>query len=82
LTAGADVGLVRFPPGLQFPPHGHGEREEYVVIEGEVLDSSGRVEAVGDVLQNGGEVVHSFVVGPEGCVFAITLRGGLEFVAG
>lgn len=78
-TAGADVGVVRFAPGTPFPLHGHGEDEDYVVLQGALHDSSGRVERPGDVVHNGPEVCHAFRTDPdEDTVIAITLRGGLH----
>lgn len=78
-TAGADVGVVRFAPGTPFPAHDHGESEDYVVLQGALHDSSGRVERPGDVIHNDAGTCHTFVTDPdEDTVIAITLRGGLQ----
>lgn len=79
-TAGADVGIVRFEAGLVFPPHGHGESETYVVLEGELHDSSGAVERAGELWLHPGDEVHHFVVSEDGAAYiALVLRGGLTF---
>jgi len=77
-TAGADVGVVRFAPGTTFPAHGHGGAEVYVVLQGALHDSSGRIERPGDVVNNGPDTHHQFVTDPEeDTLIAITLHGGL-----
>jgi anti-sigma factor ChrR (cupin superfamily) len=80
-TEAADVGLVRFPVGLHFPPHTHGVREDYAVLQGEILDSRGHTERAGDVVHNDHTVSHDYVIGEgDEVVIAITLHGGLEIL--
>lgn len=77
-TAGADVGIVCFEAGLEFPSHTHGESESYVVLGGELLDSTGNVERVGDVVTHLER--HSFRVSDAGPAYiALVLRGQLIF---
>lgn len=79
-VAGADVGIISFPPGLVFPPHAHGERESYVVLQGELYDSTGLIERAGDLVHRPGQPSHHFSTTTDGpTVIALVLRGGLEF---
>lgn len=75
-TAGADVGLVRIPDGFQFPHHGHGECEEYVVLQGCMRFPDGHREHPGDRIRNDGAVCHRYFAEGE-VIVAIVLRGGL-----
>ncbi len=80
-TAGADVGIVRFAPGTAFPRHGHSASETYVVLQGRIDDSSGRVELPGDVVTYDADLVHSFVTDPDQpTIIALVLRGELKIL--
>lgn len=77
-TAGADVGIIRFETSLEFPSHTHGESEAYVVMAGELLDSSGNVERPGDVVTHIDR--HAFRVSDAGPAYiALVMRGELIF---
>ena len=77
-TAGADVGIIRFETSLAFPSHTHGESESYVVLDGEIHDSTGVVERPGDVVTHLER--HSFRVSDAGPAYiALVLRGQLVF---
>lgn len=78
-TAGADVGIVTFAPGTAFPLHGHSAAEQYVLLQGRIFDSAGRVELPGETVEYTADVVHSFTTDPEQetCI-ALVLRGELR----
>lgn len=81
-TAGADVGIVRFTPGLQFPAHDHKGKELQLFLQGRVVDSTGREWLPGDLSIADTDVRHSFVVdASEPCVIALVLFEGIEILA-
>ena len=51
-SAGRDVGfyIYRMEPGSQSTPHRHGGAEEFVIIQGELIDNDGTVYKQGDVV--------------------------------
>lgn len=80
-AAGADVGIVIFEPGTAFPHHGHTSSESYVVLQGRIFDSSGRVELPGDVIAYTEDTIHSFTTDPDQpTVIALVLRGELRIL--
>jgi hypothetical protein len=82
-TVGADVGIIRFEPGMHFPEHSHGELEYYVVLAGELHDADGTVETAGYVATRHAGSHHHYTVGDkEPAYIALVLRGGLTFEDG
>lgn len=80
-AAGADVGIVIFEPGTAFPHHGHTSSESYVVLQGRILDSSGRVELPGDIIEYTEDVIHNFTTDPDQqTAIALVLRGELRIL--
>jgi anti-sigma factor ChrR (cupin superfamily) len=72
--AGAGSFLLRFEPGAASTPHEHGGVEEFVVLEGYLIDADGRRLERGEVVSFApGSRHHSHA--PEGCVIAVFLRG-------
>jgi putative transcriptional regulator len=80
--AGADAGFVRLEPGLRYPRHRHLGDEITLVLSGGLREHGGEVFRPGDraIRTEGSE--HSFEVLAEGCIFAVVLRGGLDFTPG
>jgi putative transcriptional regulator len=75
---GADTGLIRFPGNMTFPLHKHLGDELMLVVEGGFREVGGRHCGVGDQLTMAADTAHSFVMDPEGCVAAVSLRIGIE----
>lgn len=82
--AGVECGLVRVEPGKRFPTHRHPDEEWVFVLAG-----SAREEETGEVWLPGDLVVrepgsrHAYhTLGDEPYLFAVLLRGGIEFVDG
>lgn len=66
--------LIRFAPGAASLPHEHGGVEEFVVLDGFLIDADGRRLEAGDVVSFApGSRHHSKA--PEGCTLAVFLRG-------
>lgn len=66
--------LIRFAPGAASRPHEHGGVEEFVVLEGYLIDADGtRFESGAVVSFAPGSRHHSHA--PDGCTLAVFLRG-------
>ncbi|HXV24030.1 MAG TPA: cupin domain-containing protein [Alphaproteobacteria bacterium] len=72
--AGTGSFLIRFASGAASLPHEHGGVEEFVVLDGYLVDADGRRLAAGEVVSFApGSRHHSQA--PEGCTLAVFLRG-------
>lgn len=72
-ATGHDVFLLRFAPGARSLPHEHAGPEEFLVLEGELVDSDGTVLKAGDFVRyDAGSKHHS--VSPNGCLLLVILR--------
>ena len=60
-------------PGAGGPPHEHGALEEFLVLEGALLDSDGRVLKAGDFVRYEAGSRH-FTRAPEGCLLLVIQR--------
>jgi predicted ChrR family anti-sigma factor len=76
-AAHADAGFVRFVPGLEFPFHDHIGDELQLILDGDMTDNRGIVYRVGDTMSMPVGTTHSFVIGADGCVIALSLVGGI-----
>lgn len=76
-AAHADAGFVRFAPGTHFPLHDHMGDELQLIMDGDMTDDRGLVYRAGDSMAMAGGTAHSFVIGPDGCVIALSLVGGI-----
>jgi anti-sigma factor ChrR (cupin superfamily) len=73
-AAGTGSFLLRFAPGASSSPHEHGGVEEFVVLDGYLIDADGRRLGPGEVISFApGSRHHSHA--PEGCTIAVFLRG-------
>lgn len=80
-TAGADVGIVRFVPGLRFPTHEHNGEERQLVLQGRVVEDSGRAWLPGDLSIADSRTRHGFTVDDdEACVVALVLFDGIRIL--
>jgi anti-sigma factor ChrR (cupin superfamily) len=76
-AAHADAGFVRFVPGMEFPFHDHIGQELQLIMDGEMTDNSGIIYRVGDSMSMPVGSTHSFVIGADGCIIALSLEGGI-----
>jgi quercetin dioxygenase-like cupin family protein len=76
----ADSGLVRVEPGVEFPWHKHIGTEISLILQGMLIESTGRVFRPGDVHELGAGSEHGFRIPPgeQACVFGVVLSAGIE----
>lgn len=70
---GAGCFLIRFEAGGSSQPHEHCEIEEFLLLEGALEDSDGRVFKAGDFVSYEAGSRH-FSVSPGGCLIFVVLR--------
>ncbi len=76
---GADTGLVRFGPGVQFPRHTHAGLEIMLVLEGGFIDDGGASYGPGARLHQLPGSSHALACDPtEGLLAAVVLYEGIE----
>ena len=66
--------LIRFEPGGRSLPHEHTGYEEFVVLEGALIDNDGAVFRAGDLVSFEPGSRHSSHA-PDGCLLAVFMRG-------
>ena len=66
--------LLRMDPGAQSKPHEHMGHEEFLVLEGELIDCDGQSFKNGDYVHFKPGSKHSSST-PEGCTMLVILRG-------
>ena len=70
---GACTFFLRFDPGISSTPHEHSEREEFLMLEGTLVEPDGTVFKAGDfVSYPAGSRHHS--TSPDGCLLLVFLR--------
>lgn len=62
--------LMRMAPGAVTIPHEHLGIEDFLILEGELIDSDGRVFRVGDFISYAAGTRHNSWTGP-GCLIAV-----------
>jgi anti-sigma factor ChrR (cupin superfamily) len=74
-----DVGfyIYRMEPGAQSTPHRHGGVEEFLIVEGELIDNDGTVYRAGDVVWLAGGTEHTSRT-ETGCIIAVYAEAGEE----
>jgi putative transcriptional regulator len=78
-VAGADTGLLRFAPGVQFPRHTHAGLEIMLVLEGGFIDDRGTSYGPGARLHQLPGSSHSFTCDrTEGLLAAVVVYEGIE----
>jgi hypothetical protein len=72
-----DVGfyIYRMAPGAQSTPHRHGGAEEFLILEGELIDNDGTVYRQGDVVWLAGGTEHTSFT-RTGCLIAVYAEAG------
>jgi quercetin dioxygenase-like cupin family protein len=73
--------LLRFGPGARSLPHVHTALEEFLVLEGELVDSDGTVFKPGDFIRYLPGSQH-FSASPRGCVILVFLHGPNRLIDG
>lgn len=75
-SAGRGVGfyIYKMEPGARSAPHRHGGAEEFVIIEGEIIDNDGTVYRAGDVVWLAGGTEHTSYA-PNGAIIAVYAEG-------
>ena len=66
--------VMRFAPGGRSLPHEHTGYEEFVVLEGELIDNDGAVFRAGDFVSFEPGSRHASHA-PDGCLLAVFMRG-------
>lgn len=69
--------LVKFAPNSRSIPHKHVGYEEFVVLEGEIVDSDGTVFRAGDCVSQPPGSSH-YSTSRDGAVAVVSVRGGFE----
>ena len=73
-ATGACSFFLRFAPGTSSQPHEHVQREEFLVLEGSLVEPDGTVLRPGDFISfPPGSRHHSH--SPDGCLLLVYLRG-------
>lgn len=73
-ASGTGSFLLRFEPGAASRPHEHGGVEEFVILDGHLIDADGRRFGPGEVVSFAPGTRHHSAA-PEGCTIAVFLRG-------
>ena len=66
--------ISKLEPGTQTPPHVHMGYEEFLILEGELIDSDGTVFKKGDFISYGPNSNHSSFT-KKGCLILTFMRG-------
>lgn len=74
-----DVGfyIYRMEPGSRSTPHMHGGAEEFLIVEGELIDNDGTVYKQGDVVWLAGGTEHTSHT-ESGCIIAVYAEAAEE----
>jgi putative transcriptional regulator len=82
-VAHANCGFVRVRAGQHFPLHRHLGTEHVLIVQGSLIDSSGRTLAPGDENVEGAGSEHAFTALPGvDLVYLVVLEVGFEFAGG
>lgn len=73
-TADHDMFLLRFAPGARSRPHRHEGLEQFLVLEGTLVDDDGTVFGTGDFVRFATGSEHSSHA-PDGCLLLVSIRG-------
>lgn len=74
LPLGVGFHVYRMPPGMTTRPHRHNGHEQFLILEGELIENDGTVFRKGDLvwLRDGTE--HNSQT-PNGCLLAVYIAG-------
>lgn len=71
---GFECFLLRFQPGAKSTPHEHSGHEQFLMLDGELVDCDGKVFKAGDFVTFEPGSRH-FSCSEEGCTMLVVLRG-------
>lgn len=66
--------VYRMPPGMTTRPHRHNGHEQFLVLEGELIENDGTVYRKGDLVWLRGGTEHCSYT-PNGCLLAVHIAG-------
>jgi gentisate 1,2-dioxygenase len=69
-TLGVGFHVYRMPPGMTTRAHRHNGPEQFLILEGELVESDGTVLKAGDMVYYGDGSVHNSHT-PNGCLLAV-----------
>jgi anti-sigma factor ChrR (cupin superfamily) len=74
IPLGEGFHVYRMPPGMTTRRHIHNGHEQFLILEGELIEDDGRVLKPGDlVFYRDGTEHHSYT--PNGCLLAVHIAG-------
>jgi anti-sigma factor ChrR (cupin superfamily) len=73
-TSDHDMFLLRFAPGARSRPHRHEGLEQFLVLDGLLVDDDGTAFQPGDFVRFASGSEHSSQ-SPEGCLLLVSIRG-------
>ena len=74
IPLGTGFHVYKMPPGMTSRSHRHNGHEQFLILEGELHDSDGRVLTAGDlVFYRDGSEHNSYT--PNGCLLAVHIAG-------
>lgn len=66
--------VYRMPPGMTSRPHRHNGHEQFLILEGELVENDGTVLRKGDLVWLRGGTEHCSHT-PDGCLLAVHIAG-------
>ena len=67
---GVGFHVYRMPPGMTSRPHRHNGQEQFLVLDGELVENDGTVFRTGDLVWLRGDTEHCSYT-PNGCLLAV-----------
>lgn len=74
LPLGVGFHVYRMPAGMTSRPHRHNGDEQFLILEGELVDNDGTVFRTGDLVWFKDGTEHSSTT-PNGCLLAVHIAG-------
>jgi len=74
LPLGVGFHVYRMPAGLSTRPHAHNGNEQFLILEGELIDNDGTQYRKGDLVWLRSGTEHSSYT-PNGCLLAVHIAG-------
>lgn len=74
IPLGTGFHVYRMPPGLTTRPHRHNGHEQFLILEGELIENDGRVFKTGDLVWFRDGTEHCSHT-PNGCLLAVHIAG-------
>lgn len=74
LPLGTGFHVYRMPPGMTTRPHRHNGAEQFLILEGELIENDGTVFKKGDLVWFRDGTEHCSYT-PDGCLLAVHIAG-------